>query len=539
VDIASTLLLATALIVGFLSAYNLLHYILFLLVTHPKDAGDIGHQLNEFEQRQLVEWTPKADDFLKHDDENRTYDDVFGPYRGEHDNYSSCVFPPSVFAHPYSADYALLEPTDGSRLLELGCGSGAAAYYLASQCSVEIVCVTNSPVQANICRRKFETFDGRVRVIVADFDALDFPDESFDAIYALESIGYTKDVDAWLSRCRRWLKPGGRLLVRSPGSLDTCRREQDYRNVTAFFENWRYNFFGANLLVFKMRRLGFNRIRYRQLPFWAWGLTCNFIRHLLLWKFELRMRTMVGLERIIWRTSKLFVFGNGYNVVLASTPAHASTKARLLKVRSLTEESQGRLRWLTPEEATRLLSRCREAENAVLADLVEFCLFTGVRRVEALTLAWERVDRSRGVVVLEPTKSGRRREIPINSDADAVLVRRAPRASGLVFGSSSWRTLRTSWEDAVAGAKIDSLRFRDLRHTFAAWAVQRGATLQEVKDLLGHSSLSMVMRYAHLSPEHLRTAVGRLDGLLTRAPDSAPEGDGPHDLPAVEPTVSP
>ena len=344
-DILSTLSLATALIVGFLTAYNLFHYILFLLVTHPKDAGDIGHQLNEFEQRQLAEWTPQADDFLKHDDENRTYDEVFGPYRGEHDNYSSCVFPRAVFAHPYSADYALLKPVNGSRFLELGCGSGAAAHYLASQCNVEIVCVTNSPVQADICRRKFDKFDGRVRVVVADFDALDFSDRSFDAIYALESIGYTKDVDVWLSSCWRWLKPGGRLLIRSPGSLDTCRREQDYRNVTVFFENWRYNFLGANVLVFKMRRLGFDPIRYRQLPFWAWGLTRNFIQHLLLWKFGLRMRTMVGLERIIWRTSKVFVFGNGYNVVLASKLPRASTRAGVPKMH-LEKESQGRLRWL-------------------------------------------------------------------------------------------------------------------------------------------------------------------------------------------------
>jgi integrase len=538
VDIVSTLSLATALIVGFLAAYNLLHYILFLLVTHPKDAGDIGHHLNEFEQRQLVEWIPTADDFLKHDDENRTYDEVFGPYRAEHDNYSSCVFPRAMFTHPYSADLALLKPKAGSRLLELGCGSGAAAHYLASQCNVDIVCVTNSAVQADICRRRFDDFNGRVRVVVADFDALDFPDKSFDAIYALESIGYTKDVDAWLSRCWRWLKPGGRLLIRSPGSLDTCRRERDYRSVTAFFENWRYNFLGANLLVFKMRRLGFNPIRYRQLPFWAWGLTRNFIQHLLLWKFGLRMRTMVGLERIIWRTSKLFVFGNAYNVVLASKPSRASARAVVPKSR-VEKEAQGRLRWLTPEEAARLLSACREAKSPILADLVEFCLFTGARQAEALTLVWERVDRSRGVVLLEETKSGRRREIPLNCETDAVLVRRAPRPSGLVFGSSSWYAFRTSWERAVVAAKIGNFRFRDLRHTFASWAVQRGATLQEVKDLLGHSSLAMVMRYAHLSPEHLRTAVGRLDGLLTTPPDSAHETNGARDLRAVQPRVSP
>jgi SAM-dependent methyltransferase len=318
VDLVSTLLVIAAIIVGLFAAYNLFHYILFLLVTHPKDAGDIGRELNEFERRQLVEWAPKAADFLKHDDENRTYDDVFGPYRGEYDCYSSCVFPRAIFTHPYDADDALLEPKDGMRLLDLGCGSGAAAYYLASRHNVDITCVTNSAVQADICRRKFETFAGRVRVIVADFDSLDLSDETFDAIYALESIGYTKDLDAWLARCWRSLKPGGRLLIRSPGSLDACRREHDYRSVTAFFENWRYNFLGANLLVFKLRGVGFGPIRYRQLPFWAWGLTYNFIQHLLLWKFRLRMRTMVDLEKIIWRTSKAFVFGNGYNVVLAS-----------------------------------------------------------------------------------------------------------------------------------------------------------------------------------------------------------------------------
>ena len=88
-DSVSIILVATAIIVGAFVAYNLFHYVLFLLVTHPKDAGGIGHELNEFERRQLVEWAPKADDFLKHDDESRTYDDVFGRYRGEHDNYSS------------------------------------------------------------------------------------------------------------------------------------------------------------------------------------------------------------------------------------------------------------------------------------------------------------------------------------------------------------------------------------------------------------------------------------------------------------------
>jgi SAM-dependent methyltransferase len=311
---------------GVFAAYLLLHYVLFLLASHPKDAAGIGHELNQFERRQLVEWQPKIEDFLKHDDEHRTYDDVFGPYRSETDNYSTCVFPRLPFTRRYASDYLLLKLKDGMRLLDLGCGSGAAADYFGCRRNVDITCVTNSSTQGEICRGKFQKFGGRLRVIVADFDDLDSSDASFDAIYAFESIGYSKDVDAWLSRCWRMLKPGGRLLIRSPGSLDFCRREKDFWSVTAFFENWRYNFLGANVLVFKLRQLGFDPIRYRHLPFWAWGLTWNFFQHLYLWKFKLRMRTMMDLEKIIWRTSKMFVFGNGYNVVLAIKPSETDSR---------------------------------------------------------------------------------------------------------------------------------------------------------------------------------------------------------------------
>src|SRR5262249_55391982 len=87
-------------------------------------------------------------------------------------------------------------------------------------------------------------------------------------------------------------------------------------------------------------------------------------------------------------------------------------------------EAEGRLRWLTPEEATRVLDACRKSRNEHLTDLVEFALFTGMRRGEVLALTWERVDRARGVVLLDVTKSGKRREVPLNSRADAVLARR-------------------------------------------------------------------------------------------------------------------
>jgi len=143
-------------------------------------------------------------------------------------------------------------------------------------------------------------------------------------------------------------------------------------------------------------------------------------------------------------------------------------------------DTEGRLRWLTPEEATRLLDACRESRNADLTDLVEFALFTGMRRGEVLGLAWERVDRARGVVLLDVTKSGRRREVPLNGRADAVLARRGSKSAGLVFGTQRWDHFRTAWDLAVGRAKLIDFHFHDLRHTFASWAVQRGATLQEV-----------------------------------------------------------
>jgi SAM-dependent methyltransferase len=200
-------------------------------------------------------------------------------------------------------------------------------------------------------------------MIVTDFDKLDLPADSFNAIYAFESIGYTKDLDAWLARCWHMLRPGGRLLIRSPGSLDHCRSEHDFRSVTAFFDNWRYNFVGANLLVHKLRRLGFGPIRYRRLQFWAWGLTWNFIQHMLLWKYRLKMRTFIELEWIIWRTSKTFVFGNPYNIVLATKPLagdDAMTGAQASYLKTLSEQAHDPEAFdetLTKAEGARSISR--------------------------------------------------------------------------------------------------------------------------------------------------------------------------------------
>jgi integrase len=131
------------------------------------------------------------------------------------------------------------------------------------------------------------------------------------------------------------------------------------------------------------------------------------------------------------------------------------------------------------------------------------------------------------VIRLEITKSGKRREVPFGTRVDEVLARRhkASGGHGKVFPHGRWDTYRSAFERAVEIAKIDDFHFHDLRHTFASWLVMAGRPIAEVKELLGHATLAMTMRYAHLAPERLRAAVEVLDGIQLGAPaaPSAPD----------------
>ncbi len=178
----------------------------------------------------------------------------------------------------------------------------------------------------------------------------------------------------------------------------------------------------------------------------------------------------------------------------------------------LEKEPQGRLRWLTEDEIKKLLDACSKSRNRDLRAAVTVAINTGLRRSELLGLTWDRADLSRGVIRLEVTKSGKRREVPLNAQSYAALVSLGPKESGRVFRKQS---LRKAYENAVSNAKLEDVNFHTLRHTFASWAVMRGVSLKELQELLGHSSLAMTMRYAHLAPERLRSAVTRLEGLTS------------------------
>ena len=104
-------------------------------------------------------------------------------------------------------------------------------------------------------------------------------------------------------------------------------------------------------------------------------------------------------------------------------------------------------------------------------------------------------------------------------DAPTALEPGAEQRTGLVFkrcDGSEWGQIRTAFTTAMERAGLEGFRFHDLRHTFASHYMMRGGNLYELKDILGHSDIKMTIRYAHLSPHHLRGGVERLKGLAPR-----------------------
>lgn len=158
---------------------------------------------------------------------------------------------------------------------------------------------------------------------------------------------------------------------------------------------------------------------------------------------------------------------------------------------------------------------------------------TGLRKGELLGLTWGRVDLSRGVIRLELTKSGRRREVPMRQAVYDVLASLPDPHEGRVWPRGD---IRYAFERAVIEARLDNFRFHDTRHHFASWFVMRGESRQALKDIVGHATLNMTMRYAHLAREHVRVEVVKTE--RPSVPESLPQDvlTEPRTRPCLEPS---
>ena len=181
------------------------------------------------------------------------------------------------------------------------------------------------------------------------------------------------------------------------------------------------------------------------------------------------------------------------------------------------EEARGRSRWLTNHEREALLESCEKSTWEGLYPLVLLALATGARQGELIGLTWDKVDLKEGTAYLESTKSGECRTLPIRGPALSELrkyakIRRID--SDYVFPSVDGAkpfSFRPHWNAALDRTEIENFRFHDLRHTAASYLAMNGATLLEIADVLGHKTLEMVKRYAHLADSHKAGVLERMN----------------------------
>lgn len=178
-------------------------------------------------------------------------------------------------------------------------------------------------------------------------------------------------------------------------------------------------------------------------------------------------------------------------------------------------EPKRRVSYFTPEQAKSLLSVLPERYLGPIS----FAFLTGLRRGNIFGLRWDQVDLVRNVcwIYADEAKAGENIVVPLNSDARALLERlKELRQEGqeLVFGTD-WRIPTKTWRSLLKKANLPlTLRFHDIRHSFASWHLMAGTDKKVVQELGGWKTPQMLERYIHLSPEHLASAQERLTGKL-------------------------
>jgi len=138
---------------------------------------------------------------------------------------------------------------------------------------------------------------------------------------------------------------------------------------------------------------------------------------------------------------------------------------------------------------------------------------TGLRLGEMLKLRWNNVHFDRRWLTVEgrEAKSRQTRHVPLNDEAMGLLNRWRQQTNGGRRIFEIGTGFRTAWPKLLRRANITNFRWHDMRHHFASRLVQLGVPLNTVRDLLGHSSVAMSLRYAHLAPDQRREAVAKLN----------------------------
>ena len=194
---------------------------------------------------------------------------------------------------------------------------------------------------------------------------------------------------------------------------------------------------------------------------------------------------------------------------------------------SKARESTGIVRFLSDTERKALLKACRESPDPNIHTAVMLALATGARYGNLRHLTWADVDRKAWRLRFSEVKNGQPRYVPVVGPAQAALqshYEADPTQEGWIFKGSrddAPADLDKAWRKVRKVAKIEDVRFHDLRHTAGSYLTMHGASLAEVAEALGHRTLVMAKRYSHQSGEHVRSTFERMaDRLADESPES-------------------
>ena len=152
-----------------------------------------------------------------------------------------------------------------------------------------------------------------------------------------------------------------------------------------------------------------------------------------------------------------------------------------------------------------------------------------MRKSEILNLKWDNVNLKEGYILVEDTKNEESRIIPINKPLNDTLKSvkySSPEENVFQNEGKPIREFKTAFNGALRRSGVKKFTFHDLRHTFATNLVMNKVDLVTVKELMGHKSIAMTMRYSHPTPEHKKQAVESLDVILNGQEMVKKEGVG-------------
>jgi len=181
----------------------------------------------------------------------------------------------------------------------------------------------------------------------------------------------------------------------------------------------------------------------------------------------------------------------------------------------LLEENNQKERYLTPEEARKLVAALKGSENKMLQFIIPMLILTGARKMEVQKARWEDINWEQRIWRIPLTKSGKARHVPI-SDGALMILESIPRIEGCPWIFPNPKTQKpynsyyNSWNTVRKSVGLSDVRIHDLRHSFASFLVNSGRSLYEVQRILGHTQISTTQRYAHLSQDSLLTAANEI-----------------------------